>query len=379
MNSTDPQVETIVDLDAIAHNTRVLAEHAGDAAVMAVVKADGYNHGAVRVARAAVAAGAAELGVTTIPEALALRAEGIDAPILSWLNVIDADYAAGVAADIELGVSSARQLRVVADAARAIGRTATVSVKVDTGLHRNGASDTEYPRLLVLLGELVAERTVRLRAVFSHLALGDSPQHPANDMQRQRFLDAIAAAKEFGLEPELAHLANSAAALTRPDLAFDMVRPGIALYGLSPVPEISDFGLRPAMTFQARVVLVKRVAAGEGVSYGHEWVAPRDTTVALLPAGYADGVFRSLGGSIAVRIGERSYPSVGRVCMDQLVVDLGANAEGIGEGDTAVLFGGNPGDPRAQQWADLLGTIHYEIVCSPRGRVVRRYVGEGAC
>jgi len=379
MSSTDPQVETVVDLDAIAHNVRVLAERAGDAAIMAVVKGDGYNHGAVRVGRAALAAGAAELGVTTIPEALALRAGGIDAPILSWLNVNDADYAAAVAADIELGVSSAGQLRAVARAARAAGRPATVSVKVDTGLNRNGVSDIEYPRLLGLLRDLVAERTVHLRAVFSHLAQADTPQHPANDMQRERFLDAVAVAKEFSLQPELVHLANSAAALTRPDLAFDMVRPGIALYGLSPTPEISDFGLRPAMTFQARVVLVKRVAAGEGVSYGHEWVAPHDTTVALIPAGYADGVFRSLGGRIAVRIGERSYPSVGRVCMDQLVVDLGGNSDGVCEGDAAVLFGGRPGDPHAQQWADLLGTIHYEIVCSPRGRVVRRYVGEGAC
>lgn len=379
MSSTDPQVETVVDLDAIAHNVRVLAEHVGDAAVMAVVKGDGYNHGALRVGRAALAAGAAELGVTTIPEALALREGGIDAPILSWLNVIDADYAAAVAADIELGVSSVRQLTTVARAARTIGRTATVSVKVDTGLNRNGASNVEYPRLLAELRELVAERTVRLRAIFSHLALADTPRHPANDMQRERFLEAIAAAEQFGLEPELAHLANSAAALTRPDLAFDMVRPGIALYGLSPAPEISDFDLRPAMTFQARVVLLKRVAAGEGVSYGHEWIAPHDTTVALIPAGYADGVFRSLGGRIAVRIGERSYPSVGRVCMDQLVVDLGGNTDGVSVGDAAVLFGGRPGDPHAQQWADLLGTIHYEIVCSPRGRVVRRYVGEGAC
>jgi len=379
VNSSDQQVETVVDLDAIAHNVRVLAERAGDAAVMAVVKGDGYNHGALQVGRAALAAGAAELGVTTIAEALALRAGGVRAPILSWLNVIDADYAAAVAADIELGVSSVRQLQVVAQAARAVGRTAAVSVKVDTGLNRNGASDTEYPQVLGLLRDLVADGTVRFRAIFSHLALADTPQHPANDRQRERFLEAIAAAKEFGLQPELAHLANSAAALTRPDLAFDMVRPGIALYGLSPIPEISDFGLRPAMTFQARIVLVKRVAAGEGVSYGHEWVAPCDTTVALIPAGYADGVFRSLGGRISVRIGAHSYPSVGRVCMDQLVVDLGDNPVQVREGDTAVLFGGRPGDPHAQQWADLLGTIHYEIVCSPRGRVVRRYVGEGAC
>ncbi|WP_372460144.1 alanine racemase [Nocardia coffeae] len=378
VNSTAAQVETVIDLDAIAHNVRVLREYAGDAGVMAVVKGDGYNHGAVQVGRAALAAGAAELGVTTIAEALHLRAAGIDAPILSWLNIADADYSAAVAADIELGVSSVWQLRAIEQAARATGVRATVSLKVDTGLNRNGVSDIEYPQVLGMLRELVDERAVRFRAIFSHLAHADTPQHPGNDMQRDRLLDAIAAAKEFGLEPELAHLANSAAALARPDLTFDMVRPGIAMYGLSPIEE-AGFGLRPAMTFQAQVVLVKRVAEGEGVSYGHEWIAPRDTTVALIPAGYADGVFRSLGGRISVRIGERDYPSVGRVCMDQLVVDLGNDAAGVQEGDTAVLFGGGPGQTHPQRWADLLGTIHYEIVCSPRGRVARRYVGGGAC
>lgn len=376
MSSAYPQVETVVDLDAIAHNVRVLADHAGDAAVMVVVKADGYNHGAVPVARAALAAGAAELGVTTVAEALQLRAAGIEAPILSWLNTFDADYAAAITADVEIGVSSVAQLRAVERAARATGTTATVTLKVDTGLNRNGVSSAEYPQVLGLLRQLVEEGAVRFRALFSHLARADEPQHPAIDMQRDRFLDAIAAAKEYGLEPELVHLANSAATLTRPDLAFDMVRPGIAAYGLSPVPEISDFGLRPAMTFQARVALVKQVAEGEGVSYGHEWVAPRATTVALVPAGYADGVFRPLGGRIAVRIGDRHYPNVGRVCMDQLVVDLGDNIDGVHQGDTAVLFG--PGRPHPQDWADLLGTIHYEIVCSPRGRVVRRYVGDAA-
>ncbi|ATL65819.1 alanine racemase [Nocardia terpenica] len=376
VSSADPQAEAVVDLDAVAHNVRTLREYAGDAAVMAVVKADGYNHGAVRIGRAALAAGAAELGVTTIAEALALRAAGIDAPILSWLNTSDADYPAAVAADIEIGVSSVAQLRAVERAARSTGRTATVTLKVDTGLNRNGIPETEYPKVLTLLRELVAEQSVRFRAMFSHLARADEPQHPAIDVQRDRFMDAIALAKDHGLQPDLVHLANSAAALTRPDLAFDMIRPGIAVYGLSPVPEISDFGLRPAMTFRARVALVKPVAAGEGVSYGHEWIAPRDTTVALVPVGYADGVPRSLGGRIGIRLGERDYPAVGRVCMDQLMVDLGDNPAGVREGDPAVLFGGAPGDPHPQRWADLLETIHYEIVCFPRGRVVRRYVGD---
>ncbi|GAA5067557.1 alanine racemase [Nocardia callitridis] len=367
------QAETVVDLDAIAHNVRVLCAHAGDAAVMAVVKADGYNHGAVRVAQTALAAGATELGVTTIEEALRLRAAGITAPILSWLNGNDDDYASAIAEDIELGVSSLAQLRAIAAAARASDRIATVTLKVDTGLNRNGISPTEYPEVLDALHALVQDGVVRLRALFSHLARGDEPRHPANDRQRDRFTDAIAAAKDRGLPPELVHLANSAATLTRPDLRFDMVRAGIALYGLTPVPDLGEFDLRPAMTFQASVALVKAVAAGEGVSYGHEWVAERDTTVALIPVGYADGVFRPLSGRFAVWLGGARRPNLGRVCMDQFVVDLGDNAAGVAVGDTAVLFGA--GAVRAQDWADLLDTIHYEVVCSPRGRVARRYVG----
>ncbi|WUA08007.1 alanine racemase [Nocardia sp. NBC_01377] len=373
--SVNAQVETVIDLDAIAHNVRILREYAGDAAVMVVVKGDGYNHGAIEVARTALAAGAAELGVTTVAEAVRLRAAGITAPILCWLNNADADYGAAVTADIEIGVSSLGHLRAVAATARGLRRTATVTLKVDTGLNRNGIAPDEYPAVLAALRVLVDEGVVRFRAIFSHLAHADEPEHPFLDIQRERFLEAIAAAKALGLPPESTHLANSAATLTRPDLAFDMVRPGIAVYGLSPVPGLPDFGLRPAMTFQARVALVKRVAAGEGVSYGHQWIAPRDTTVALVPAGYADGVFRPLSGRFEVFLGGARHRGVGRVCMDQFVVDLGDNPADVVEGDTAVLFGGGPGEPAAQDWADLLDTIHYEVVCAPKGRVIRRHVG----
>ncbi|MEV0687897.1 alanine racemase [Nocardia sp. NPDC050378] len=371
------QVETVIDLDAIAHNVRVLRGFAQGAAVMVVVKADGYNHGAVQVARAALGAGARELGVTTIAEALELRAAGIDAPILCWLNTIDADYAAAIAADVEIGLSSLEQVRVVEQAARKTGRTATISLKVDTGLNRNGVAVSEYPQVLTAVRALSEDGVVRLRAIFSHLAHADEPGNPAIDRQRERFLEAIALAKEHGLEPELVHLSNSAATLTRPDLHFDLVRPGIAVYGLSPIPELGDFGLRPAMTLQAEVTLVKRVAAGEGVSYGHRWIAPRDTTVALVPAGYADGVFRSLSGRFEVWLGGALHRNVGRVCMDQFMVDLGDNVGNVRAGDRAVLFGGGAGHPHALDWARLLDTIDYEIVCSPRGRAVRRYVGTG--
>ncbi len=371
------QVETVVDLDAIAHNVRVLREYAQGAAVMVVVKADGYNHGAVEVARAALGAGARELGVTTVAEGLTLRAAGITAPILCWLNAVDADYAAAIAGDLEIGVSSLAQLQAVERAAVAVGQTATVTLKVDTGLNRNGVSVTEYPQVLQALRELVDAHVVRFRAIFSHLAHADEPGHPMLDRQRERFIEAIASAKEHGLEPELVHLSNSAATLTRPDLHFDMVRPGISVYGLSPIPELGQFGLKPAMTFQAEVALVKRVAAGEGVSYGHQWIAPRDTTIALVPAGYADGVFRSLSGRFEVWLGGARHTNVGRVCMDQFMVDLGDNPAGVRAGDRAVLFGGGAGHPHALDWARALDTIDYEVVCAPRGRVTRRYVGTG--
>ncbi|MFE3545467.1 alanine racemase [Nocardia sp. NPDC059177] len=372
------QVETVIDLDAIAHNVRVLREYARGAAVMVVVKADGYNHGAVAVARAALGAGAAELGVTTVAEALTLRAAGITAPILCWLNTIDADFGAAITADVEIGVSSLTQLRAVERAAQTVGRTGVVSLKVDTGLNRNGVSAAEYPQVLAALRAMVEQGTLRLRGIFSHLAHADEPGHPMIDEQRERFVTAIAQAKEQGLEPEQAHIANSAATLTRPDLHFDLVRPGISVYGLSPIPELGDFGLRPAMTLQAQVTLVKRVAAGEGVSYGHRWIAPRDTTVALVPAGYADGVFRSLSGRFEVWLGGARHRNVGRVCMDQFMVDLGDNPADVRAGDTAVLFGGGAGHPHALDWARALDTIDYEVVCAPRGRAVRRYVGTGA-
>lgn len=371
-----PRAEALIDLDAIAHNIGVLREHAGSAAVMAVVKADGYGHGAFRTARAALNAGAHELGVATLEEALALRAAGITAPVLSWLHLPDEDFGPAIAADVELGVSSPRHLAGVASAARAVGRPAVVSVKIDTGLNRNGVAATEWPELLDALARVQAEGVVEVRGLFSHLACADEPTNPMNDLQAQRLTDALTQARAVGVRPAVVHLANSAAALTRPDLGFDLVRPGIAVYGLTPVPEGGDFGLRPAMTLRARVALIKRVAAGEGVSYSHLWTAPRDTTVALLPIGYADGVPRVLTNRLDVWLGGQRRPVVGRICMDQVVVDCGPDGGGVAEGDTAVFFGtGDLGEPLAQDWANALGTIHYEVVTGVHGRVQRSYAG----
>ena len=368
--------EAVVDLDAISHNVRLLREHAGSAQVMAVVKADGYGHGAVQVGRAALAAGAAELGVATIDEALALRREGISSPVLAWLHPPNADFAAALQADIEIAVSSVRQLDALLGAAERTGRTATVTVKVDTGLSRNGVSAAEYPDLLPTLRRAQADGAVRLRGIMSHLVHGDDPGNPLNDVQAQRLTGMVTQANEKGVRYEIVHLCNSPAAMTRPDLAFDMVRPGIAVYGQTPIPERGEMGLRPAMTLKCPVALVRSVRAGDGVSYGHTWIAERDTTLALLPIGYADGVFRTLSGRIDVLINGRLRRGVGRICMDQFVVDLGPGDVDVAEGDDAVLFGpGTQGEATAQDWADLLGTINYEVVTSPRGRVTRTYRG----
>jgi alanine racemase len=374
--------EAVVDLGAVAHNVRVLREYAGRAQVMAVVKADGYGHGASEVARVAVAAGVAELGVATIAEALALRHDGITAPVLAWLHPVGTDFTDALNADVQIGVSSAGQIRDLIDAARRTGRTAQLTVKVDTGLNRNGVGAGEFSEVLSTLGRGAAEGAIRLRGIMSHLVSGDAPEDPLNDLQAQRFTAMIAEAARRGIEFEVAHLSNSPSAMTRPDLGFDMIRPGIAVYGLSPIPERGDMGLRPAMTLKCAVAMVKSIKAGEGVSYGHAWIARQDTTVALLPIGYADGVYRGLSGRIEVLINGRLRPGVGRVCMDQFVVDLGPGATDVAEGDEAVLFGpGSAGEPTAQHWADALGTIHYEVVTSPRGRVVRTFRGgeSGGC
>ncbi len=366
--------EAVVDLGAIEHNVRVLREHAGRAQVMAVVKADGYGHGATRVARAALAAGAAELGVATVDEALALRADGIAAPVLAWLHPPGIDFGPALLADVEIAVSCVRQLDELLDAVRRTGRTATVTVKVDTGLNRNGVAPASYPSMLAALRQAVADDAIRLRGLMSHMVYADQPDNPINDVQAQRFSDMLAQARDKGLRFEVAHLANSSATMSRPDLAFDLVRPGVAVYGLSPVLGLGDMGLIPAMTVKCTVALVKSIRAGEGVSYGHTWVADRDTNLALLPIGYADGVFRALGGRLDVLINGRRRPGVGRICMDQFLVELGPGQPDVAEGDEAILFGpGTRGEATAQDWADLLGTIHYEVVTSPRGRITRTY------
>jgi len=369
-----PRAEAHVDLAAVRHNVDVLRAAAPGAALMAVVKADGYGHGAVPVARAALQAGATWLGVCTIEEALELRAAGLAVPLLSWLHVPDDDFAAAVAADVDLSVASRAHLAAVLAGARHAEKPARLHLKIDTGLTRNGVQPADWPDVLDDAAKAQADGTAQVVAVWSHLAHADEPRHPTIDRQAVRLDEAWRAARRHGLDP-LRHLANSAATLTRPDLHFDLVRPGIAVYGLDPLGRpVAESPLRPAMTFRARVALAKRVPPGEGVSYGHAWTTPRETTIALVPVGYADGVPRALNrhGRMQVLLDGKLRPVVGRVCMDQVMVDCGDDP--VAAGDEVVLFGG--AGPTAQDWADELDTIHYEVVTGVHGnRVTRTHVG----
>lgn len=367
-----PRAELVIDLDAIRHNVGILAgcAAASGATTMAVVKADGYGHGAVDVAVAALQAGAGALGVCSVDEALALRHSGIDAPVLAWLHAPGEDLAAGVAAEVDVGIYSTGQLDTAAAAAAATGRTARVHLKVDTGLTRGGASRGEWPDLV---RAAVKTPGIEVAGIWSHLAHADDPGHPIIDQQVRYFDEAYQVARDAGLRP-LRHLANSAATLTRPDLHYDMVRPGIAVYGLSPVPGMS-YHLLPAMTLRSQVAMIKRVPAGEGVSYGHVWHTERETTLALVPAGYADGVPRVLTGRLDVWLAGRRRPVVGRVCMDQVMVDCGD--EPVAVGAEVVFFGtGENGAPTAAEWAGKLDTIHYEVVAGmTRPRLTRTVLG----
>ncbi|HEY5335653.1 MAG TPA: alanine racemase [Mycobacteriales bacterium] len=365
----------VVDLDAIAASVAACAEAAPTAQVMAVVKADGYGHGLLPSARAALRGGATWLGVAQLGEALALRAGGVTAPVLSWLHVPGGPMREAVDAGVDLGVSAHWALQEIVAAAGESGRPARVHLKVDTALRRNGVTMADLDDLLDALAAAQADGTVHIAGMMTHFVWADEPEHPTTALQLEAFTEALARAKARGIEPDVRHAANSAATLTRPDAHFDVVRPGIACYGISPVPQLdADFGLLPAMTLTARVALTKRADAGDGVSYGHQWHADVPTTLALVPLGYADGIPRNATNVGEVLLAGRRRRVAGRVCMDQFVVPVGDDE--VREGDEVVLFGtGADGEPTAQDWADATGTIAYEIVTRIGARVPRTYVG----
>ncbi|MEN2740488.1 alanine racemase [Microbacterium sp. X-17] len=362
--------EATIDVGAIEANVRHLRRIVG-VEVIAVVKAEGYGHGAARSAAAALAGGATRLGVADVGEGLALRRAGIDAPILAWLHAPGASFGEAVDAGIELGISSYTQLQAAA-AAAAMDRPAAVHLKLETGLGRNGIAPADFAVVFAEAARL--ERIGKLRVVgaFSHL----SNASPEEDRAALRlFEDGLAVAGSVGLAPRLRHLAATGAAITLPETRLNCVRLGVGIYGLSPFPDrtSADLGLRPAMTVRASVAAVRRVSDGHGVSYGYDHRADGDTTLALVPLGYGDGVPRQASGGGAVSINGRTFPVAGRVAMDQLVVDVGDHAVAVG--DEAILFGDPTlGAPAVEAWADAADTINYEIVTRIGPRVPRRQV-----
>ncbi|GAB2778821.1 alanine racemase [Streptomyces chlorus] len=371
-----------IDLGALRANVRSLRAHASGAALMAVVKADAYGHGALACARAAVEAGASWLGTATPQEALALRAPGAGVPadvrVMCWLWTSGGPWREAIEADLDVGVSGMWALEEVAAAARAAGRPARVHLKADTGLGRGGCVPADWAELVAAALAAEADGLLSVVGLWSHLACADEPGHPSIDAQLIRFREMVAYAEQQGVDPEVRHIANSPAILTLPDSHFDLVRAGIAMYGVSPSPEIgapADFGLRQVMTLTASLALVKHVPGGHGVSYGHHYVTPGATTLGLVPLGYADGIPRHASSAGPVLVEGKWRTAAGQIAMDQFVVDLGGDEPP--PGTEAVLFGpGDRGEPTVEDWAQAAGTIGYEIVTRIGTRVPRVHVND---
>ncbi|MHC2798776.1 alanine racemase [Corynebacterium hesseae] len=361
-------LKTTVDLNAIAHNVARVKEAVAPARLMCVVKADAYGHGIERCAPVMAKAGADAFGVATLAEAVALRKVIDTLPIAAWLWEPTEDLAPALAAGIQIGIPSLAHAQALIAATDA---PTEVFVMVETGMHRSGVDKHAWEETFRLLADTPH---ITVLGLMSHFACADEPEHPHNDHQETEFRQALELARELGLECPLNHLANSPAALTRPSARFEQVRVGLVLYGLEPVAG-RDHGLKPAMTWEASVVAVKPISAGESTCYGLTWTADSDRQLATVSVGYADGLPRAFQGALQVGIGGELYPQVGRVCMDQIVVDLGANPHGVRAGETAVIFG--RGGMSATELAEAAGTINYEVLCRPTGRTQRTY-REGA-
>jgi len=362
-----------VDLEAVAHNVRTLRQHVAPARLCAVVKADGYGHGAVPAGKAALGAGADWLAVAQVHEAAALRGAGIEAPLLVLSEPRADELEVAVGLEARLTVYSAEMVAALADTARRLGGPAVnVHLKVDTGMRRVGIEPGD---VLALAKAIVVSPHLELEAVLTHLPVADEPGNPFTDEQLARFDGVLDDLRRAGIEPPLRHVANSAAAIAVPASRYDLVRCGIAMYGVPPAPALDGLvDLRPALSLASEVSFVKQVPAGQGVSYGLRQRTSQDTVVATVPIGYADGVFRSLplAGAEVLIHGQRR-PMIGVVTMDQLMVDCGPGAD-VRPGDDVVLLGAQ-GDERItpDEWAGRLGTISYEVVCAIGPRVERRY------
>lgn len=361
------RAEAIVDLSAIKHNVELLKKTAGTK-LLAVVKADAYGHGLVPVAKAAISAGADYLGVALLEEAIALREAGIEAPILAWLVQPGSDFKKAIELDIDLAAASLKALQEISAASE--NKKARVHLEVDTGMTRGG--------FLAEWDQLTAEhlQNVEVVGIFSHFARADEPGEVQNDEQLARFSEMVERVHSFGFTNVIRHLSNSAATIKNHAAAFDMVRAGIAMYGLS--PDVTTLGnsqslaLRPAMQLRAAMYLVKDVPANTPVGYGATESTSADTKLGVIAMGYADGIPRIAHGAGVWSAGKKAF-SIGRVSMDQFVVDLGAQSKAQ-SGDWVVIFGnGSHGEFTADDWGVASQTINYEIVTRIGPRVPRIY------
>lgn len=372
--TAEPERWVTIDHSALAHNIETIARWVKPAQVMAVVKADGYGHGAIEVAQTAVAAGATWIGTAHVQEALTLRDAGITAPLLAWLHTVRTPFQAAIEHNIDIGVSGP-EIEAVAEAARAADLPARIHLKVDTGLSRNGAVPEVWDDLCRRASELQQAGTVRVVGVFTHFAMADDPAgEAAVDEQLRAYHDAVDTARKHGLTVDVRHVANSPALLSRPDTHLDMVRAGVAIYGLSPfanrTPE--DLGLRQVMSFGTTVAHNKPADEGTGVSYGYAYRCNTPTRLALIPCGYADGVPRIAEGA-PVWIDGKYYRVAGRIAMDQFVVDLHTDRDDeltAPVGAPVELFGTESG-LTSDAWAQAAGTINYELVTRIGARVPR--------
>ena len=370
----DVPAEAQVDLDVVRDNVTGLRKHAAAADLMAVVKSDAYGHGMVPVARAALAGGAGWLGVIRVAEALELRAAGLIAPVLCLMSVPGGRHEEAIRQGVDLAAGSAGMVAELAAAAQRAGRPARVHLKVDTGMSRGGATMSDWPGVVAAALAVQAAGHVAITGIWSHMACADMPGHPSIDAQVKVFQEALAVAERAGARPEVRHLANTPATLTLPQARFDLVRCGGGTVGLPTLPGPMPGWLRPSMTVRARLVQVKQVPPGAGVSYGHRYVTSSQSTLGLVPLGYAEGVPRDASGLVQVYARGRRWFIAGTVSMNQFVMDFGA--EPAQEGDEVLLFGpGDHGEPTAQDWADALGTITYEIAARFGGRLPRSYLG----
>jgi alanine racemase len=357
----------LIDLAAVTANVRAIRSRtAGE--VMAVVKAGGFGHGQVDVARAARAGGATRFGVTSLDEALPLRAAGLTEPVLSWLNPVGADFGTALPNSIELGVPGLDHLHAIARGAPG----ARIHLQLDTGMGRDGAGPTEWDRLCRAAREAERRGQVRVVGVMGHLPCADRPGHPANAAGRDRFAWGVGVATAAGLRPADRHLAATAATLSDPLSHHTMSRVGAGLVGID---ESGTVRLRRALTLTAPLVTVRAVPAGTPVGYGHTWTAPRPTRLGLIPVGYADGLPRLASHRAEVWVGGVRRPVAGRISMDMTVVDLGPDpaATPVTAGDTVTVFGpGDHGEPTTAEWAGWAQTLEHEIVTGLSARLLRR-------